>query len=171
MVSLPFSCGVFLYRFNHIIDGCHARRSGFVQVNIDAFVVVQRNLEHGIEGFFHRAIDTGRVQPADVMRPPPASLRALRVPISTAANRAAGRRRFHTRSPPDVAPAPPANFADFFRPETGSILQWLRAMVVPFDCNKSISFFCPLLSVRLQLRQHFLLEFDHVLGWWCLPGD
>lgn len=27
-----------------------------------------------------------------------------------------------------------------FRPETGSILQWLRAMVVPFDCNRSISF-------------------------------
>ena len=26
---------------------------------------------------------------------------------------AAGRRRFHTQSPPDVAPAPPANFADF----------------------------------------------------------
>ena len=59
----------FLYRFNHIIDGCHACRSGFVQVNIDAFVVVQRNLEHGVEGFFHRAINTGRVQAADVMRP------------------------------------------------------------------------------------------------------
>ena len=40
-----------------------------MQVNIDAFVVVQRNLEHGVEGFFHRAINTGRVQAADVMRP------------------------------------------------------------------------------------------------------
>ena len=39
-----------------------------MQMNIDAFVVVQRNLEHGVEGFFHRAIDTGWVQPANVMR-------------------------------------------------------------------------------------------------------
>lgn len=69
MVSFALQLWRFLYRFNHIIDGCHACRRGFVQVNIDAFVVVQRNLEHGVEGFFHRAINTGRVQAADVMRP------------------------------------------------------------------------------------------------------
>lgn len=49
--QLTFQLRRFLYRFNHIIDGCHARRSGFVQVNIDTFVVVQRNLKHGVEGF------------------------------------------------------------------------------------------------------------------------
>ena len=39
-----------------------------MQMDIYAFIVIQRNLEHGVEGFFHRPIDAGWVQTADVMR-------------------------------------------------------------------------------------------------------
>ncbi|MNY83077.1 hypothetical protein D3C86_2255890 [compost metagenome] len=39
-----------------------------MQVDIHALVVIQRNLEHGVEGLFHRAVNVSRVQPADVVR-------------------------------------------------------------------------------------------------------
>ncbi|MOA08553.1 hypothetical protein D3C78_1283310 [compost metagenome] len=58
----------FFDGIDHVIDRCHARRTGFVQVNIHAFVVIQRNLEHGVERFFHRAVNVGRIQPANVVR-------------------------------------------------------------------------------------------------------
>ena len=38
-----------------------------MQVNIHPFVVIERNLEHGIERFLHRAIDVSRVEAADIM--------------------------------------------------------------------------------------------------------
>ncbi len=59
----------FLHGFHHVVHRRHARRTGFVQVNVHPFVVIQCNLEHGVEGFFHRAVDAGRVQPAHVVRP------------------------------------------------------------------------------------------------------
>ncbi len=59
----------FLHGFHHVVHRRHARRAGFVQVNVHPFVVIQRNLEHQIEGFLHRAVDVGWVQPAHVVRP------------------------------------------------------------------------------------------------------
>ncbi len=59
----------FLDGFHHIVHRRHARRAGFVQMNVHPFVVIQRNLEHSVEGFLHRAVHIGRVQPPHVMRP------------------------------------------------------------------------------------------------------
>ncbi|CZV10261.1 Uncharacterised protein [Enterobacter cloacae] len=59
----------FLHGFDHVVHRRHARRAGFVQVNIHPFVVIQRNLEHGVERFLHRPVNVGWVQPAHVVRP------------------------------------------------------------------------------------------------------
>ena len=67
--QLAFQLGGFLHGLHHVVHRRHARRAGFVQVDIHPFVVIQRNLEHEVEGFLHRAIDAGGIQPADVMCP------------------------------------------------------------------------------------------------------
>ncbi len=67
--QLPLQRRRFLHGFHHVIHRRHARRAGFMEVNIHPFVVIQRNLEHSVEGFLHRAVDAGWVQPAHIMRP------------------------------------------------------------------------------------------------------
>ncbi|MNE38203.1 hypothetical protein D3C80_1320930 [compost metagenome] len=52
---------------DHVIDRRYARGAGFMQMNVHAFVVIQRNLEHGVERFLHRAVNVGRIQPANVV--------------------------------------------------------------------------------------------------------
>ncbi len=90
------------------------------------------------EGFFHRAINTGRVQPADVMSP---ACIASRIKGSDfdSSKPCAGRRRSHTRSPSDVAPAPPA-ILQIFQAGNRFDIAVAAGNMVPFDCNKSISF-------------------------------
>ena len=65
--QLAFQRRGLLHGFHHIVHRRHARRAGFMQVNIHPFVVIERNLEHGIERFLHRAIDVSRVEAADIM--------------------------------------------------------------------------------------------------------
>ena len=67
--QLPLQLRRFLHGFHHVVHRRHARRAGFMEVNIHPFVVIQRNLEHGIERFLHRAVNAGWVQPAYVVRP------------------------------------------------------------------------------------------------------
>ncbi len=91
-----------------------------------------------VEGFFHRAINTGRVQAADVIAP---ACIASRIKGSDfdSSKPSAGRRRFHTQSPPDVAPAPP-QILQIFQAGNRFDIAVAAGKVVPFDCNKSISF-------------------------------
>ena len=67
--QLPLQRRRFLHGLYHVVHRRHARRAGFMQMDIHPFVIIQRNLEHGVEGFLHRAVDAGWVQPAHVVRP------------------------------------------------------------------------------------------------------
>ena len=94
---------------------------------------------------------------------PPASLHALAVQILITADHAVEMPQFHRQNPAGDAPAPPAG-SPVFSPETGSMLQWLRAIEVPFDCSRSISFSARSCGVRLEFRQQLLFRADHILN-------
>ncbi len=146
--------------FQPYSDGCHAGVVS-IAVNIDAFVMVQRNLELMVSRIFHRAI-TGRVQPADVMRPP-ASASRIRVPISTAAKPCCGKATIsRTQSPSDVAPAPPANFADFQAGNRFDIAVAAGNSGAFLSCNKSISFSARSCMYGCSSGSIFCSGFDHV---------
>ena len=38
-----------------------------MQVDIHAFAGIEGDLEHGVQRFLHRAVDVGRIEPADVL--------------------------------------------------------------------------------------------------------
>ncbi len=131
-----------------------------MQVNIDAFVIVQRNLEQVSRDFSIAPSTLVGSSPPTYARPP-ALLHALKVPISTAANVLREGDNF-TLEARLTSRQHRCKFCRFFRPETGSILQWLREWWCLLTAiNRSV--FPPVPEYWLQLRQHFLLEFDHVL--------
>ncbi len=136
-----------------------------MQVNIDAFVVV-----HAIWNMVSRdfsiapstLVGSGRRRNA----PPPASLHALKVQIRQQQTVLREGDDFTLKARLTRA-STACKFCRFFRPETGSICSgcgqwWCLSTAI----NQSV--FLPLLSVRLQFRQHFLLEFDHV--WMVVPA-